>query len=203
MAEDASKAANADDIFEFQQEQNARIFVTNSIRNRRNSDSPIPASNNLISQSTMKTREEFVAPAPKGFKYLDGLEDLIELKSPKGINGVDHQTLIEHISKRNGTRSNNASYIHTLSKKVSANNGKNGISRFATLSSTVDVAKGRKGKISANGVVGTFSPKSGRVLIGISKTKKDNGSIEVEECSGDLDSDDYNQNLSEEEDGDF
>ena len=196
LAEEASKAAKADDVFEFQKDQGARTFLTVGRRSHQNS-----TDSTTLSQSSSSAVTN-VSPL-KGFKILDGLEDLEDLESPKAaIVSTPHEREGRAI-KRTGLRNNNASYIHTLSKKMSAKVGKSSITG-ASLSSIVNI-KGRKGKASVNGVTGIFSPRSGKILIGIPRVVKNSGIMEEDEDEDEVavDSDAYNQNLSEEEDGDF
>ena len=194
LAEDASKAAKADDIFEFQKDQGARTFLTVGRRNHQNS-----TDSTTLSQSSSSAVTN-ISPL-KGFKILDGLEDLEDLESPNAAGVTIPHEREGRTIKRTGLRNNNASYIHTLSKKMSAKVGKSSTTG-ASLSSIINI-KGRKGKASVNGVIGTFSPRSGKILIGIPRVVKNSGRMDEDEDEVAVDSDAYNQNLSEEEDGDF
>lgn len=198
LAEEASKAARADDIFEFQKDQGSRTFLTVGRRSQQDSTN----STTLSQSSTSAAINVPNFSPPKGFKVLDGLEDLEDLESPKGVSILNPHEVDGRAHKRTGLRNNNASYIHTLSKKMSAKGGKS--STAGASSSSIVNIKGQKGKVSANGVVGTFNPTSGKILIGVPRALKNSGIMEGEdEDDVAVDSDAYNQNLSEEEDGDF
>jgi hypothetical protein len=109
-----------------------------------------------------------------------------------------------------GARANknsNATYIHTLSKKVTIaskvhkSGAEKQIMGPPVLKGKITQVIPGRGKVQAGGVSGTISPKSGRVLL--AGTAKKNGMEEEEEDVDDVDSDEYNQNMSEDEDGDF
>jgi hypothetical protein len=132
---------------------------------------------------------------------------IAELQSP-------HTTKVSEVSESHRSqisKKNIANYVHNLSKKtVSMHRDKmTAVAPVKAISKAMSTSKGSRGrprKSSSSGLgselVGgmsaAFSPRSGKVVVTATAAKQGSS-----EDSDDCISDEYNRNMSEEEDGDF
>ena len=213
LAEEASKASKADNIFDYQSQQNTRIYDTLGGQKEVPTSSSSASSGQHVSISEsyqhilMHSAIEVTSiPLPsEGSKVPDSLEDILTLQSPTADKVTEDTS---GVVTRTGIRANNATYIHALSKKMSSKFGKkshNSALQPSTVKGTESSHSAIDNPISERllslGILKKSGPRSGRVLMQIPAMKPD--AIEDDDNDAASDSDEYNQNLSEEEDGDF
>jgi hypothetical protein len=124
-------------------------------------------------------------------------EGIAELQSPHAMKiseGVEPHR--NQISKKNI-----ATYVHNLSKKtVSMHRSKmTAAAPVRAINKAKSTSRGRPKKSDlAEGMSAAFSPRTGRVVVS-AKAAIHGSSEDNDDCN----SDEYNRNMSEEEDGDF
>jgi hypothetical protein len=129
-------------------------------------------------------------------------EGIAELQSPHTMRICE--TAEPHRSQI--SKKNIASYVHNLSKKTESMNRSKmtDAAPVKTISKAKSTTRGRPRKNSglstdlAEGMSAAFSPRTGRVVV-TAKAAKHGSSEDNDDC----DSDEYNRNMSEDEDGDF
>ena len=213
LAEEASKASKADNIFDYQSQQNTRIYDTLGGQKEVPTSSSSASSDQHVSISEsyqhilMHSAIEVTSiPLPsEGSKVPDSLEDILTLQSPTADKVTEDTS---GVVTRTGIRANNATYIHALSKKMSSKFGKkshNSALQPSTVKGTESshsaIDNPMSERLLSLGILKKSGPRSGRVLMQIPAMKPD--AIEDDDNDAASDSDEYNQNLSEEEDGDF
>lgn len=223
LAEIASRTDKADDIFEYNRERGACVLVklngNNSTGLSVNLSSPREPVGSEISgvNSTSKAgkavsrgdRNIACLRSSKG-ELLAVIDTLSDLRSPQALTAQSINDMDDHNGAvtKGGKKNNKAIYVHNLSKKVSKSvssiTGSHGSSSSiitkgkgkGKLSDIKNNAFSAKNKNTMNVVGSILSPRSK-----IGKNNADQVDELVEEVSSDPD--DYNRNMSEDEDGDF